>query len=137
MDDLSAVEDVFAHGWRISAERMREQIRDAQRNGTANCFFQKFYDADDRAVICVTDLYDERWPTKSVTNDAERVVALAVTSQGDHPIVYRDTEGNWDELRHREGFFACFRPLNTRDQMEAVRKVLALHEQDEAEYGPN
>lgn len=142
MDDLSAVEDFCAAGWMISADKLREQIRWCQRNGHANCYFQRFFTyhestGEELTVICVWDLYDSRWPTKSVTNDAEYVVERAVSTQGDHPVVYRDTEGNWDELRHREGYFATFRALSTRDQQEAVRRVLALHEQDATLYGSN
>jgi hypothetical protein len=142
MDDLSAVAAVDAAGWTIEADRLREQIRWAQRTGHANCFFQKFTtfhesSGEELSVVCVYDLYDERWPTKSVTNDAEFVVDLVFNTHGDMPIVYRDTEGRWDELRHREGYFATFRSLDTRDQSEAVRRVLALHEQDRAEYASN
>jgi hypothetical protein len=143
MDDLSAVTDVKINGpWIITAEKVREQIVWAQRTGHANCYFQRHFVQPDphgpeHTVTCVYDLYDERWPTKSVTNDAEYVVQLAYSRQGHYPIIYRDTEGNWDELRHREGHFACFRALDTRDQDEAVRRVLALHEQDKAQHGTN
>lgn len=140
MDDLSAVEDVKVHGpWIISADKMRENIRFAQRTGHANCYFQRefYYEtpmSPECCVVCIYDLFDSRWPTKSVTNDAEYVVRRAVDGQGDHPIIYRDTEGQWDELRHREGHFACFRPLRTRDREQAVKTVLALHEQDRKLY---
>lgn len=143
MDDLNAVQDITVPGgWIIRAENMREQIRWAQQQGHANCYYQRFFsyhEATDEelCVICVIDLFDERWPTKSVTNDAEYVVRMAVKTQGDYPIVYRDTEGNWDELRHHKGHFACFRCLATENQDEAMKRVLALHEQDEQSYGTN
>ena len=142
MDDLSSVEDFDANGWIISADRLRKQIRQAQSSGHANAFFQVFGyfpegSTEEKKVLCITDLYDDRWPTRSVTNDAEYVVRLGVDVYGDMPVIYRDTEGRWDELRHREGYFACFRPLNTRDQFEAVSIVVALHEQDRAQYHAN
>lgn len=139
MDDLSEVEDVrVPGGFVIPAELMREQIRWAQRTGHANCFFQKWTRLDgmsEKIVVTIVDLFDDRWPTKSVTNDAEFVVDLAVKRQGDHPLVYLDTEGNWDELRHVEGVFACHRSLQAIDVDDAISKVLALHELDAQEYG--
>ena len=144
MDDLSAVSAILVSGtWLITAERMREQIRWAQKNRHANCYYQRhFIQPDPKGqefeVCCVYDLYDDRWPTMSVTNDAEFVVSLAFSQQNAKgPIIYRDTEGKWDELRHREGHFACFRPLNTEDQEEAILRVLALHEQDANQYNTN
>lgn len=144
MDDLSAVEDLKVNGaWVISAEQQRDMIRWAQKNRHANCFFQRLFTEPEpghgeKIVCCVYDLFDDRWPTMSVTNDAEFVTRLAYSSQ-EKPdiIIYRDTEGNWDELRHREGYFACFRALSTKDQDEAIRRVLALHEQDDQRYVSN
>lgn len=46
----------------------------------------------------------------SVTNDAEAVVAEVVTNHGDLPIMYRDSEGRWDQLVHRQGHFIDFAP---------------------------
>jgi hypothetical protein len=142
MYDLSAVTDLEVPGcWIISADQMREQIRWAQRIGHANCYFQRFFSVgesgEEDTVICVVDLYDERWPTKSVTNDAEYVVRLAVSSQGDYPIVYRDTEGRWDELRHNGVHFTCFRSLDTTDHREAMMRALAFRESDSQAYGAN
>lgn len=62
-------------------------------------------------VIQVIDLFDDSDPTMSVTNDAEAVVEEVVKLHGDHPIVYRDTEGRWDQLVHQNGEFTRFAPI--------------------------
>jgi hypothetical protein len=46
----------------------------------------------------------------SVTNDAEAVVAEINQRHPGCRIIYRDTMGNWDELRHRNGTFVDFAP---------------------------
>lgn len=44
----------------------------------------------------------------SVTNDAENVVKACLDLYGPKKIVYRDSEGNWDELRHDGKQFTIF-----------------------------
>jgi hypothetical protein len=131
MDDLSGVEDLRVDEFVVSADRLREMIRVAQRIGHANALLQRVFFSDpggeEKEVMCITDLYDERWPTKTVTNDAEFVLSTMRSRIVNIPVIYRDSEGNWDELRHREGYFATFRPLNTRDRGEAIQRVLAFH----------
>lgn len=122
---------IVTGGWTISGEKIQEQNEWARKNRHASCYLQPFSN-DQGSVICVVDLFDERYPTMSVTNDADFVVATVFKVHGDLPIIYRDTDGQWDELRHREGYFACYRALNTRDMDTAIRTVLALHEQDAA-----
>lgn len=46
----------------------------------------------------------------SVTNDADAVVDEVVAIYGDKRIVYRDSDGHWDELRHMHGAFLSFEP---------------------------
>lgn len=48
--------------------------------------------------------------TMSVTNDAGNVVYAIVNMYGDKRIVYKDSEGNWDELLHDGDQFTGFRP---------------------------
>ena len=47
---------------------------------------------------------------KSVTNDAERVVAELSVRYPGYRIIYRDTDGKWDELLHKDGVFIDFLP---------------------------
>jgi hypothetical protein len=47
---------------------------------------------------------------RSVTNDAEAVVASLAEQYGERRIIYRDTDGNWDELKHRGAVFTGFAP---------------------------
>lgn len=49
-------------------------------------------------------------PHKSITNDAERVVAEVNHAHPGHRIIYKDTEGEWDELLHDKGKFTGFKP---------------------------
>lgn len=54
---------------------------------------------------------DENGPT-SVTNDAEDVVAFVLEQNRWNPdirILYRDSEGYWDELQHDGSGFIGFR----------------------------
>ena len=44
----------------------------------------------------------------SVTNDAEAVCHELHARFPNHRIIYRDTEGKWDELLHRSGVFVGF-----------------------------
>jgi len=46
----------------------------------------------------------------SVTNAAEEVVRELFKIYGERRIVYKDTEGNWDELLHRGARFTGFAP---------------------------
>lgn len=136
VDDLSEVTDVkVPGGYILSAERLREQIRWAQKNRHANCYMQLFtHNASERDVMVVIDLYDERWPTMSVTNDAENVLASMRSQIADgKPVIYRDTDGTYDELLHREGHFATFRALGVTDLDEAIELVIAMHERDWAQ----
>ena len=48
---------------------------------------------------------------KSITNDAEAVVELTLSQHGPRRILYQDTEGNWDELKHDGKKFMDFAPI--------------------------
>lgn len=134
MLDLSHVTDLKVSGdWVIPAEKIQESIRWALENRRASAYFQR-WGCDGGDVICVVDLFDEKYPTKSITNDAEEIVRLIHAIHGNLPIIYRDTDGTWDELRHRDGHFACFRSLASRDVDAAIKKTLALHEKEASLY---
>lgn len=60
-------------------------------------------------AVLVTDLCLPE--TRSVTNDAEKVVADVVQRHGNKQIFYRDTDGRWDELVHTDGVFERFAPI--------------------------
>jgi hypothetical protein len=59
---------------------------------------------------------------KSITNDAENVVSELYHIYGDCRILYRDTEGQWDELVHRNGEFLKFKlhMLHDNDYMTVM-----------------
>jgi hypothetical protein len=65
----------------------------------------------------------------SVTNDAEAVVAWALTLPGwdrTSPIVYRDTDGRYDALVHSQGRFVGFLSLGGRHERLAGGRSLEL-----------
>lgn len=78
----------------------------------------------DCPVIWVEDEFEQG--CMSVTNDAERVVAEVVKLYGDHPIVYEDTMGRWDQLRHKAGVFERFGKIAVWDRHQAVWAVRQL-----------
>ena len=69
-------------------------------------------------IICIEDKCDGN--QMSVTNNAENVVIDMLEHYGDCPIVYRDTEGRWDELKHDGKKFTGFRALNAETMREAI-----------------
>ena len=73
------------------------------------------------SIIAVVD----KCKGRSVTNDAEHVVATLATNFDltKFRIIYRDTRGIWDELRLRDGRFAGFGSINERDIETALARV--------------
>lgn len=119
-------------GWKLSPEQLRENLQFAQRSHHAHCYFQKWFGQEDFTVILIVDLYDDNHPTKTVTNDAEYVVRRAYNSQGDHPMLYCDTEGRWDELCHKDGVFTGFRSLGNVETLdEAIPNLKLYHSMKE------
>lgn len=49
---------------------------------------------------------------KSVTNNAEFVVAQIHEQHPHRRVVYKDSNGDWDELVHDEGVFLHFAPYH-------------------------
>ena len=60
----------------------------------------------------------------SVTNDAENVIACLATKEfslANRRVLYRDTEGRWDELLVQDGRFAGFTAIGvTGTWIEAI-----------------
>lgn len=80
-------------------------------------------------VVAIRDECDPRSPTMSVTNAAEHVVQL-LAREGlitpDRRVIYRDTQGFWDELVVEDGRFVRFALIGARsldDAVLAVRKA--------------
>lgn len=73
-----------------------------------------------RPVIWVVD---EGGDGQSVTNGAEQVVAEVVEKYGDHPIVYCDSTGRWDELCHNGKDFTTFGFIGARTSGDAIQFV--------------
>jgi hypothetical protein len=62
--------------------------------------------------VFIVDDYNDASPTMSVTNNAEAVVEDVNQTFPNRRIIYRDTEGRWDELKHNNGVFVNFAPYN-------------------------
>ena len=62
-----------------------------------------------KVVDGVVYIVDTNGPL-SVTNDAEGVVATLNDIYPKHRVIYRDSDGLWDELMHDKGTFAGFKP---------------------------
>ncbi|PWJ81556.1 hypothetical protein C7441_11088 [Pseudaminobacter salicylatoxidans] len=60
--------------------------------------------------VFITDNCRDDLP--SVTNDAERVVSECLAYYGEKRIIYRDSDGRWDELLHTGIQFRGFAPYN-------------------------
>lgn len=61
-------------------------------------------------VVWIVDDANDNPFAMSVTNDAEAVCAACHAQYPNHRIIYRDTEGKWDELVHEAGVFKRFAP---------------------------
>lgn len=61
----------------------------------------------------------------SVTNDAEDVIAVAheAFDLTNTPVVYRDSEGMYDQILHRNGVFTGFKALMEITADAAVSRV--------------
>lgn len=80
-----------------------------------------------RRVVAIIDEFDPAAPTMTVTNDAEAVidqlVRIGVIQDRDR-IIYRDTEGFWDEIvRLPDRPEVDFAPIRVRDRDAAVAIV--------------
>jgi hypothetical protein len=91
-----------------------------------------------RASVCreaiingVLVLRDLNVGTMTITNDAESVVRWACTSitgwNTSMPIVYRDTDGRFDALAHRNGEFTDFVLLGAQNPQHAARQILEAY----------
>lgn len=58
-------------------------------------------------IVWITD---DNTGRMSVTNDAEAVCKFLDKEYGGRRIICRDSDGNWDELLHKDGRFAGFKP---------------------------
>lgn len=75
----------------------------------------------------VVAIYDDYSGTEmSVTNDAEQVidaiVSLGINLTGKR-VIYRDTDGRWDEMAIRDNQFSAFRPIGEQSLEAALRKI--------------
>lgn len=81
---------------------------------TTNCFgewakYSVVHAREDLRMVWITDDGPhDRHPT--VTNDADGVCRSVNASYPGYRIIYRDSDGRWDELAHKDGNFLTFVP---------------------------
>jgi hypothetical protein len=64
---------------------------------------------------------------RSVTNDAENVVPYVLwLFNGNYPIIYRDSQGVWDQILHDGKKFTRFHSLGQAKNFEEVIKRLVV-----------
>lgn len=71
----------------------------------------------DPGVIWIEDTGRE---CLSVTNDAHAVVAELAAEYGDRRIIYKDSMGAWDELKHDGAVFTGFAPARNMSPEEVA-----------------
>lgn len=79
-------------------------------------------------VIALLDEFHPDRPTRTVTNDAEGVVAeIAAMFPGMFDqgwrLIYCDTSGDWDEILIRDSKFDGFACLNAKTCEQALAKI--------------
>lgn len=75
------------------------------RTTEPRCAFKVFKTDPHARIIYIVDQDLGR----TVTNDAANVCRELHAQYADYRIIYRDTEGNWDELLHDKGKHTGFR----------------------------
>lgn len=71
-------------------------------------------------------LFDRDCGSMSLTNDIDRVLAEEARRRGHGlpaVVLYRDSEGRYDRIRHRNGVFGGFTPLGATSLEAALRGV--------------
>jgi len=82
--------------------------------------FRSAYFAEEIDGVLV--VFDRDAGSISVTNDVERVLAAELAQRGSLPrfVIYRDSTGQYDRIRHRNGVFGGFAPLGARSLTQAL-----------------
>lgn len=85
----------------------------------------KFVGRNDEAVF----ILDPNTPGQpSITNAAEEVTREVFSCWGDKRVIYRDSEGRWDELMHSNGHFTGYSPISDRDRARFQEWLIPIEE---------
>lgn len=71
-------------------------------------------------------IFDRDCGSMSLTNDADRVLAEEARRRGaamPATVIYRDSTGRYDRLRHRAGVFGGFSPIGATSLDEALSAI--------------
>ena len=77
-------------------------------------------------VSGVLVIFDRDAGSMSVTNDAERVLQAEAQRLGGRlprTVIYRDSTGRYDRIRHRNGVFGGFAPIGVESLDAAIAAV--------------
>ena len=83
------------------------RVRGRNRQLGPECDFRVVKVSDVDRIVWIVD-YDGG--ERSVTNDAEAVVAALESRYPGYRVIYRDSMGAWDELCHQGDRFTGFKP---------------------------
>lgn len=85
--------------------------------------FRAAYFAEEISGVLV--IFDRDCGSMSVTNDADRILPEEHRARGGLPavVIYRDSDGRYDRLRHRNGVFGGFAPIGATSLAEALAKI--------------
>ncbi len=90
----------------------------------------------DKEILCIIDCDSDG--ARSVTNDAENIIPeIFAIAQPFDAVIYRDSTGNWDEIRVKDGKFVGFKSINQRDvkiALAVIRERVA-NRNDLVKYG--
>lgn len=81
-----------------------------------------FYEIIDGVLV----LFDRDCGSISLTNDIENVLLEVARNLGNAMpgiVIYRDSEGQYDQVRHRNGVFGGFNAIAAKSLSEALARV--------------
>jgi hypothetical protein len=82
-----------------------------------------FADGAPEGFVAIMDINQS---AMSITNDAEAVVEHLVRTgrlKSTDILIYRDTDGQWDQLVHKDGKFVDFCMVSGRTMADAIKIV--------------
>lgn len=71
-------------------------------------------------------IVDQDGGGRSITNDADAVIREIADRIVGKRLIYRDTDGRWDEICHLDGRFTGFKPVGA-DSLQAALCMVGGH----------
>lgn len=95
-----------------------------RRSPAPEIMFEAAYFAEVVAGVLV--IFDRDAGSLSVTNDVERVIEKEADRRGEklpRLVIYRDSEGRYDQIRHRNGVYGGIAPIGAQSLDAAIHAV--------------